>query len=222
MRSIERTVPSRPVLVALAGVRAVLGIVAIPLAPTLYHDHFMWLVLLRPTKDVLLLAGFLLRDGSIGLLPLLAATVPLILGGVWLFYALGRAYADELSGKSSSALPHLVRRILKPDRVRSLGDVLTHNRRIAIIGGRLSLFPSSALAAAAGMSNMPPADFLPLDAVGAALSIVEVLTVGYLLGSAWEQGSRPLTVVGLLTFIVVLAVIGRWIKREANSSRKRS
>jgi membrane protein DedA with SNARE-associated domain len=198
----------------------VLGIVAIPLAPTLYRDHFIWLVVLRPTKDVLLLAGFLLRDGSIGLLPLLAATVPLILGGVWLFYALGRAYADQLSSRSSSGLPQVVRRVLKPDRVRAMGDVLAHNRRIAILGGRLSLFPSSALAAAAGAADMPPADFLPLDTVGAALSLIEVLFVGYLLGSAWEQGSRPLTVIGLATFIVVLAVIGRWIKNQSGASRQ--
>ena len=214
MRSIERVRPSKPVLVAVAGFRAVLGIVAIPLAPTLYHEHFMWLVLFRPTKDVLLLAGFLLRDGSIGLVPLVASTVPLILGGVWLFYVLGRAYADELSDRSSSGLPDVVRRVLKPDRVRAMGDVLAHNRRIAILGGRLSLFPSSALAAAAGMGNMPPGEFLPLDVFGAALSLVEVLGVGYLLGSAWERGSRPLTVVGLVMFIVVLGVIGRWLKKE--------
>ena len=222
IRSVQRVKPSKPALLGIAAVRAVLGVIAIPLAPTLYHDHFIWLVLLRPTKDVLLLAGFLLRDGSIGLAPLLMASVPLILGGVWLFYALGRAYADELSGTSSGAVPDIVRRVLKPKRVRAMGDVLAHNRRIAILGGRLSLFPSSALAAAAGMGDMPPSDFLPLDALGAGLSLVEVLVVGYLLGSAWERGSRPLTVVGVLMFVAVLAVIGRWIKNESSSSRRRA
>jgi membrane protein DedA with SNARE-associated domain len=221
VRAIERVTLSRRLLIGVTAVRAVLGIVAIPLAPSLYHNHFILLVLLRPTKDVLLFGGFLLRDGSIGLVPLLVAAVPLVVGGVWIFYALGHAYVDELSGKSSNGLPRVVRRILKPDRVRAMGGVLAANRRVAILGGRLSLFPSSALAAAAGAGDMPPRDFLPLDGLGAALSLVEVLVVGYALGSAWERGSRLLTIAGLVVFVAILVVVGRWVRNEAKAPRRR-
>ena len=49
----------RLVLLGLALVRIALGMLAVALAPALFEDHFVLLVLLRPTKDVLLAAGFL-------------------------------------------------------------------------------------------------------------------------------------------------------------------
>src|SRR6186997_632418 len=103
--AVQRAWSSRSFLVTLTLVRAVIAVVAIPLAPWLYRDHYIVLLLLRPTKDVLLLGGFLLRDGSVGLVPVLAAVVPLALFGVWIFYALGRAYSDELQSRSSNGLP---------------------------------------------------------------------------------------------------------------------
>ena len=150
LRSIERVTLSRRLLFSVTAVRAVLGIVAIPLAPSLYHDHFIVLVLLRPTKDVLLFGGFLLRDGSIGLVPLLAAAVPLVVGGVWIFYALGHAYVDELSGTSSSGLPRVVRRTLKPERVRTMGDVLAANDHLHLPIAQLLKQASRAANANAG------------------------------------------------------------------------
>src|SRR5690242_20240074 len=95
-RAIQSVSVSRPFLLGLTLVRAVIAVIAIPLAPALYRDHYILLLLLRPTKDVLLLGGFLLRDGSVGLIPVLAAVVPLSILGVWIFYGLGRAYSGEL------------------------------------------------------------------------------------------------------------------------------
>ena len=203
----------------LAGIRAVVAVLAVPLAPTLYRDHFVVLVLLRPTKDVLVFGGFLLRDGDVGLVPVLAAAVPLVVGGVWLSYALGRAYASELRSKDSD-IPKWARRILSRKRVNAMGDVLEANRVVAILGGRLSVFPSSVLGAAAGATNMSARDFLVLDGVGGLLSIVEVVGVGYALGSAYERGSRWVTIVGAVVFIGVLALIGRWIRNQASRSSR--
>ena len=212
----------RPALLALGAVRAVLAAVAVPLAPALYRDHYVVLVALRPTKDVLLLGGFLLRDGQVGLVPILIAAVPLIIGGVWLFYALGRAYAKELNS-SGSGLPKWVRHIVSPERVKTMREVLDANGALAILGGRLSVFPSSVLAAAAGASDVPARTFLPLDGVGALLSLVEVLGVGYALGDSYERGSHWITIAGVVVFLAVLAVVGRWIRsrpRRRRSSRR--
>ena len=108
-------------LLWLAGVRTVLGIVAIPLAPALYHDHFLVLVLLRPTKEVLLAGGFLVRRGDVNLLSLLLAAVPLALVGVWHFYYLGRGYSKEI--QSGKAVPSFAGRILPVRRIRKLCKV---------------------------------------------------------------------------------------------------
>src|SRR5687768_4363283 len=105
-----------PLLIAVL-VRIALGLVAVTLAPILWKEHFLVVVLLRPTKEVLLTAGFLIRTGRLTLVPAVLASLPLLLGGVWLLYALGRAWDDEaLGGKSEpkTAIAKLARRVLPP------------------------------------------------------------------------------------------------------------
>jgi membrane protein DedA with SNARE-associated domain len=212
MTKARRAERLRAPLLVLAGVRGVIGIVAIPLAPALYRDHFVLLVLLRPTKDVLLFGGFLLRDGQVGLLPVLLAAVPLAVFGVWHFFALGRAYARELDARGG--LPKWARRVLPPERIASMRKLLDSNRRMAILVGRLSVFPSTMLASAAGAAKIKPSEFLPLDGLGAVLSIAEVLIVGYALGSAYQSGSRIITAVGVVVLAGALVVLGRWLRRH--------
>src|SRR5688500_11598398 len=59
---------ARMMLLFAAAVRVGLGILAIPLAPRLYREHYLALVLLRPTKEVLLGAGFHIRLGNLNVL----------------------------------------------------------------------------------------------------------------------------------------------------------
>ena len=203
-------------LVVLAMVRGVLGAIAIPLAPSLFRDHFILLVVLRPTKDVLLAGGFLLRDGRVGLVPLLAAAVPLCVLGVWMFYALGRGYAHEL--QTGHGLGRWTSRVLSPERVKTMKGLLREKRRLAILIGRLSVFPSTVLASSAGAADVRTLQFMPLDGLGAALSVAEVLIVGYVLGAQYERGSKIITVVGAVALVAGLAVAGRWLRRQARSS----
>jgi membrane protein DedA with SNARE-associated domain len=208
----RRAARYRPVLLALAGVRAIVGVIAIPLAPILYDDHFVLLVLLRPTKDVLLAGGFLLRDGSVGLVPLVLASVPLAVLGVWHFYAIGLAYADEL--RSGKGLPRWAKAVVSPKRVKAMEKLIHHNLRLAVLVGRVSVFPSTILGAAAGVSRVPPREFLPLDALGAGLSVTEVLLAGYAFGRAYESGGRVVTVIGVALLLGGLVALGRWLKRH--------
>jgi len=201
---------------ALVGVRTLLGILALPLAPALYREHFVVLVLLRPTKEVLLAGGFLIRHGHVSLLPVLVAAVPLALLGVWLVYAVGRAYADEL--QNTDAMPAWSRRLLPPDRVNAMCRVLDRRGRLVIVLGRVAAFPSSALAAGAGASDMPPRRFLPADALGALLSVAEVLLAGYFLGAAYKQAGPWVTAIGFLVLAGLLVLLGRRLQQEESST----
>ena len=142
----------------LAAARAVLGIIAIPLAPALYEDHFVVLVLLRPSKEVLLAAGFLIRDGRVQLFPVLLAAIPLAILGVWQFYVLGQAWAQELNDEEG--LPKVAQRLLPPERIKALTHVLDKKGVVVVLLGRLAAFPSTLIAAAAGASRMAPTRFL--------------------------------------------------------------
>jgi membrane protein DedA with SNARE-associated domain len=197
-------------LLVLAAVRGALTVLAIPLAPFLFREHFAVLVLLRPTKEVLLAAGFLARRGDVNLLVVIAAAIPLCVLGVWLLFWIGRTFGDELDD-----LPRWTRRILPPKRIKQLCKVLEKKGDRVVVLGRLAAFPSSLMGAAAGASKMDIKRFLAADGLGAALSIAEVLAAGYVLGSAYKAAGPWLTVLGLVMLVAVMVYVGRLLHRTS-------
>ena len=81
--------------------------------------------------------------------------------------------------------------------------------------GRLAVFPSTLLAAAAGASGMPTARFLVADGLGGLASVVEVVGAGYVLGHAYHDGKRWITVAGLVVLLGLLVAMGRWLKGQS-------
>ena len=199
-------------LLWLAAARAALGLIAIPLVPVLYKHHFLWVVLLRPTKEILLAGGFLVRRGDMSLLPLLAAAVPLALVGVWHFYYLGRGYAMEI--QSGKAVPSFAGRVLPTSRIQKLCRLLERRGQRIIVVGRLASFPSSLLGAAAGASDMPSREFLPADLLGGLLSIAEVIGAGYAFGEAYHEAGPWLTGIGVVLLFALLIGAGRALTRD--------
>jgi len=196
----------------LAAVRTVLGIVAVPLAPALYKRHFVLLVLLRPTKDVLLAGGFLVRRGDVDLFPLLIAAVPLAIFGVWNFYWLGRAFAKEI--QAGEGLPRFVDRLLPDKKIKQLCKLLDKRGKRIVLVGRLASFPSAMLGAAAGASDMASGEFLPADLAGGVLSIAEVVLAGFLFGAAYKRAGPWITGVGIALLFGLLIVAGRSLSRQ--------
>jgi len=201
----------RTLLLVLAAVRGAVGVAAILLAPALYSDHFVALVLLRPTKEVLLAAGFLVRRGDVHPLPVVIAAVPLLVFGVWQFFLLGRAWRDEI--QAGDGIPKWANRILPPKRIQQLCGILNDRGKPVIVAGRVAAFPSSLLAAAAGSSGMKPREFLPADGLGAALSIVEVMVAGYVLGAAYKEAGPWVTAIGAVVLAGLMIYLGRALRR---------
>ncbi|MEY2453729.1 MAG: associated Golgi protein [Acidimicrobiaceae bacterium] len=171
----------------------------------------MLLVLLRPSKEVLLAAGFLIRDGRVNLFPVLLAAIPLAILGVWHFYLLGQAWAKEINDDD---MPGFARRVLPPKRVKAMTKVLDKKGVPVVLFGRLAAFPSTVIAAAAGASRMEPRRFLPADGLGGLLSVAEVLIAGYAFGAAYKSAGKGITVIGVIVFIGLLVAVGRWLSRE--------
>lgn len=206
----------RQALLWLAALRGVLAVAAIPLAPFLYEEHFVALVLLRPTKEVLLAGGFLLRRGDVALVPMLAAAFPLMVFGVWLFYFLGRSYREEIE---RCDLPGLGGRVLPAKRIQQLQDGLADGCGKLVFLGRLAAFPSTLVAAAAGSSEMRTRAFMRADGLGAIAAIAEVVTAGYLLGAAYKSAGPWLSVVGVGVLAAAAVVLGRSLRRVGSGRR---
>ncbi len=204
-------VEPRLALVGLSVVRAVAYLVAIPLAPFLYEDHFLVLVLLRPSKEVFLAAGFALRRGDIGLLEIIAASIPLSIAGVWLFYFLSSAYSGEIkSGKNVGVLG----RLLPTRKINTLSKVLEKKGKRFIILGRIAILGSTMVAAAAGSLGMKAREFLPADMIGATISFGVTVAAGYGLGATYEKAGPWLTVLAVVALIGSGALLARYLKRS--------
>ena len=198
-------VPRAP-LVVLAVARLALGVIAIPLVPVLFKEHFLWLVLMRPTKELFLAGGFLVRRGDINLLLLILASIPLSIFGAWLFYLLGRSYEKEIDNGN---VPDLVGRILKPERVRKFEKILDRKGVKLIFLGRIAVMSSAGVAAAAGAARLAPRKFFPVDFAGGMVSIAYTVAAGYFLGEAYERAGPWITGLGVIAFMAFAYILGR-------------
>ena len=208
--SLRRPLAKR-VLLVVAAVRAVLGVAAIPLAPFLYEDHFLILVLLRPTKEIFLAGGFLARQGDLSLPLLVLAAIPLSIFGVWLFYLLGRAYSKEIH---SDKMPGFASRILTPERIKKFEKALDKKGPKLIFLGRLAVLSSATVAAAAGAAKLEPKKFFPWDLVGGLVSIAYTVAAGWFLGEAYEQAGPWITVAGVVALVGFAVILGRSLQKD--------
>ena len=196
----------RTFLLWLGAIRFVLALVAIPLAPFLYEEHFVVLILLRPTKEVLLAAGFLVHEGLVGFAPVVLASIPLALLGVWLFFALGDMYEKEMR---SGDLPWLAGKLLTPKRVKRVAKALDKKGPRLILLGRGAVLSSAGVATAAGASKIETRQFLWYDGLGAVVSLGLSFVAGWFLEETYDQAGPVITVAGTAILVAFAFVLGR-------------
>lgn len=199
----------RRALLWAAALRVLLGIVAIPLAPFLYKRHFLILVLLRPTKEVLLAAAFLARRDRVNLVAAVIAALPLMVLGVWLFFYLGKAFSSDTWSKD-----RIGSWVLPSEKIRKLRAVLESKGMKVVFIGRLAAFPSTLVAAAAGSSDMPSRLFLLADGLGACLGVAEVVIAGYILGETYDRSKPWITALGIAGLVALAILVGRYLRRK--------
>ena len=206
----------RYTLLGLAALRGVLAVAAIPLAPALYRDHVALLVLLRPSKEVLLFAGYAVRQGDVSLPVVIAAALPLLVVAVWVFYALGRVYAAELQ---DADLPGIAGRLLPRKRITTLCAAMQERGLTFVFLGRLASMPSTLVAAAAGSAEVEARTFALADAAGALTSLAAMLFAGYVLGEAREAAGPWFTVAGAIVLLGLLTLLGKRLSDVGRTRR---
>lgn len=202
---------TRAALLGAAAVRAVLAVAAIPLAPFLYREHAAVLVLLRPTKEVLLFAGFTSHRHDVSLPVAVVAAIPILLGGVWLFFGMGRVFGSDLR---KHELPGLAGRILPRAKLQQLEQAIAREGDKVVFLARLAAMPSSLVAAAAGASGYSTRRFLVVDGAGAVTSLAVMLGLGWLLEDAYESAGPWLTALGVVVLAGIAVVMGRALRRD--------
>lgn len=201
-------------LLSLAVLRAALAAAAIPLAPLLYQDHFFWLLVLRPAKEVLAVGGFMARLGMLEVGPLVALGIPLALLGVWHFFLTGRAFSNAIQKEK---LPRLAAKVLPTRRIRTMSRLLDHRGTSMVVLGRLAIFPSSMMGATAGAFGMAPRRFFLVDGLGGTLSTLQAVGIGYLLGRTFEDAGLWVTITGSVVPVLLLGLLGYYLRQERRS-----
>jgi membrane protein DedA with SNARE-associated domain len=203
-------------LLALAVLRYLIPLAAIPLFPVLVPDRVALLTLLRPGREVLLLAGGLTRtQGDPGILPTFLAFIPLMVLGVWVFFALGRAWAEDLRTGDG---PDWLHRMLPPERMEVGYRVLANRGPLFALIARIAGLPPTFVAAAAGASDVSSRAYLLADGVGAVIHFGMVFGIGLALGQAYERGGPWMTGVGLVLVIIAAIWVSNWLQAEAERS----
>jgi membrane protein DedA with SNARE-associated domain len=202
----------RQLALVLAVSRYVIPLAAIPLIPVLLRDHLPLLILLRPTKELLLLGGGRAQvTGDPTILVLFAAYVPLMMLLVVPFFVLGRAYRAKLELGEG---PTWLHRAIPPEQFAIAQRVLARRGPSIAILGRIAAIPPTILAAAAGASSVGARRYLVADAIGGLAAFAITVGAGYGLGQAYAEGGVWLTAAGVALFVVLVALLSRWIRRE--------
>jgi membrane protein DedA with SNARE-associated domain len=201
----------RRLLVTATVARVVLGLLAVPLVPLLYQDHFVLLVLLRPTKEVLMAAGFMVRAGDAALWALVPAAMPLLVGAVWMVFLLGRSFREEAGGLE---LGGSAGRVLPRRRIDEIQALLAERGVPLVALSRLAAFPHTVLAAAAGASELTGRRYVAADLTGALLNLGLMLGAGYILGEAYERAGPWVAALGALALVVLVSVAGKRLRRS--------
>ena len=186
--------------------RAVLELAAIPLAPLLFRHHVGLLVFMRPTKEVLLFAGYAIERGDVSWYVVVLAALPLYFGGVWLSYALGYVNGPQLARKD---LPGVAGRLLPRKRIQKLRHAIDDNGATVVFLGRIAAMPSSLIAAAAGVARYDLRRFALIDAAGGTIAFAAMVGLGYALDQAYESAGPWLTGLGLAALVAGAVIVGR-------------
>jgi len=207
---------ARRALTALAVARVGAGLLAIPLFPFLYREHFLVLVFMRPTQGILLAGAFLARQGHVSLVQILLAAIPLQVLAIWLYFGLGRTWADCID--RDDELPFLVARVLNRDQVRRLRKTLERKgARIAFLC-RFALAPTGLVSATEGASELEPRRYLTADAAGLFTATLLSVGAGYGLGMAQDAAGPWLVAAGVTGLVALSATLTLILRRDDSES----
>ena len=176
-------------------------------------SNIYWLLLVRPSKDVLLWGGGLYRTtgGEVDLWLLFLAYAPLMIVMNWAFFFIGRAWGPALARGEG---PTWLQRSITPEQfARARALLAKHGPAIAVIG-RVAVLPPTVLSAAAGTSDISTWRYQVADTVGGIAGFVSAVAVGVALGETYEQGGIWLLVAGLALVAGLVWAMTRWLQQD--------
>lgn len=164
---------------------------------------------LLPAEPLLLLVGYLVSTGRLGLVSALLITTAAALAGDWLAYLAGR----RLGVRGSRFVRHD-----RWDRVRTL---FARHGGFAVAVGRWTAFVRTLTPRMAGAVRFRPARFLVWDLIAVLIWVPGSVLVGDLAGASYAKLADLISNASLAAFAVVALIIGIAIavRRRSRAAR---
>lgn len=176
-------------------------------------EEVYWLMLIRPSKDVVLWGGGLWRTtDAVDLWWLFLAYAPLMIVMNWSFFFVGRAYGPALARGEG---PRWLQRSITPKNFALARTLLARKGPAIAVLGRIAALPPTVLAAAAGTSDVGTWRYQLADTFGGVVGFGITVGIGILLGETYAQGGPWLLGAGLLLVGGAIWWMTRWLQREA-------
>ena len=189
------------------------GYLVIFLAAMLESAAFLGLLI--PGESLALVAGFFAAQGLLDLDGLIVIVVIGAILGDSIGYEMGRRMGRPALERYGSRVG------LNTARIEKSEAFFRQHGGKAILLGRFVGFARALVPFLAGSSQMPYRQFLPYNALGAAIWAPAVLLLGYFLGTGWQTAERWIgrasaIVGGIVLFALILIWLWRWsISNEA-------
>ncbi|MGZ4276035.1 MAG: bifunctional DedA family/phosphatase PAP2 family protein [Solirubrobacteraceae bacterium] len=176
--------------------------------------------LLAPGETAMLLGGLVAGQGKIELFPMLgiawAAAVAGDLTSFFLGRRLGRGFMER----------HGPRVKITEARLESVEGFFDRHGGKAILLGRFVGLVRAVAPFLAGSSGMPLRRFVPYDVIGAGLWTSSLIVLGYVFWQSFSQvvdyaKTGALALGAVITLVVAIVWLVRWLRREENRARVR-
>lgn len=182
-----------------------------------FLESAVFLGLFLPGETALLMAGLLAGAGNLSLVVLLPAAVVAALAGNQVGYLIGRCFGPRLRRTALG-------RLIGDSRWDRALELVGRRGVGAVFAARWITVVRALVPPVAGMIGMPQRKFLLANALGAVSWAPAVVLIGFLLGDSLARAEQVLSLlplVGVVTVVVLLAVVGVRVARTRHRAGHR-
>ncbi|MES2983939.1 MAG: DedA family protein [Pseudomonadota bacterium] len=156
-----------------------------------------------PSEITMIPAGYLVQQGKLDLVSVFIASVAGTVGGAFFNYWLARRYGRGLFLRYGKYF------LMTPQKLAKLESFFAAHGSISTFTGRLIPGIRHYISFPAGLANMDTKKFIIYTALGGALWMSVLMTLGYHIGQNKELMVTylPMVKIGIVVFILVLGTI---------------
>lgn len=168
-----------------------------------------------PSEMTMIPAGYLIHEGKMPLVPVLLASIAGTIGGALFNYWLARHYGRKLFLRYGKYF------FMTPEKLEKIEQFFVTHGAFSTFTGRLVPGVRHYISFPAGLAKMDLRTFFIYTALGGAIWMCVLITVGYHIGANKELMVRylPMLKLGIIGVVGIMAALYIWRHRRKKRTR---